>query len=243
MAKPNTVLFTGIWNLKSIHGGSWVLHQSEMTRHDLYLIYLSESLWFSQVTCRDLLWVGSIVHWGAAEKDEESAEAPSKNKGGLDDNQEEEKKHYRIKLSRWFKAAFHAIKHPLFWFLLHLAHAFRRPLTHFFLFLQKASRNHNEGYALFNVVTHKLSELETEYQVLMANANELIDEALRLSDCKSFFPTDDVEKLRLLGWKLLLQQWSAFRRRLVAPLSVQLVGSPQAQPSTQLRSVSDSNSD
>ena len=77
---------------------------------------------------------------------------------------------------------------------------------------------------MFNLVTHKLLELELEYKALMHHGTELIEEALKLSDALSHFGEDDIEKLRLLGMKLLLQQWSAFRRRLVMPLSGYLDG-------------------
>lgn len=141
--------------------------------------------------------------------------------GDIDGEGHNERQAYRIKLSRWYRGAFAAVKHPIFWFLLYICRAMRGPLTHFFLFLQKASQNDNQGQSLFCLVTEKCQQIQAEYHRLLANADEIIGKALELSDCSSL-AADDVEKLRLLGWKLLLQQYSAFHRRMIVPLNQQL---------------------
>ena len=128
-----------------------------------------------------------------------------------------ERKSYRLKLSRWYKGAFYAIKNPVFWFCLYMCRVVRGPLTHFYLYIQKASQCNNSGKALFHLVCHKLDEFQHEYHQLLANLGSILDEALRLSDCNTL-PEDVVESLKLMGWKLVLQQWSALQRRIIKPL-------------------------
>ena len=135
----------------------------------------------------------------------------------LDGEGAAERKSYRLKLSRWYKGAFYAIKNPIFWFCLYMCRVVRRPLTHFYLYLQKVGQNNNSGKALFHLVCHKLDEFKHEYHQLLTHLDSILEEALRLSDC-SALPNDVVMSLKLMGWKLILQQWSALERRIVKPL-------------------------
>lgn len=96
----------------------------------------------------------------------------------------------------------------------------RGPLTHLYLFLQDASKADNSGKALWNLVCHKIDQIHSEYHTLLTHMDAIIAEALSLSGCDSL-SADTIQSLKLMAWKLVLQQWSSLQRRILAPLKQQ----------------------
>lgn len=75
-----------------------------------------------------------------------------------------------------------------------------------------------KGEALYHLVTGKLAEFNHHFEEVFANLPSLAATAIELSGCNTL-PQGEIHKLQLLTRKLLLQHWSAFRRRVVKPLS------------------------
>ena len=124
---------------------------------------------------------------------------------------------YRIRFSKWNQGAFHAIQCPLFWFLIGICRVVRSPLRHFMLFLQKQAAE-CPGECVFHLVTGKLDEFNEDFRNVFSNLHTLIETSLDISGCRQLSDLD-IARVKMLVRKLLLQTWSAFRRRVAKPLA------------------------
>ena len=125
---------------------------------------------------------------------------------------------YRIKFSKWYQGAFDSIQCPLFWYLIGICRVIRTPLRHFMLYVQKQATQ-SPGETVFHLVTGKLNEFNREFERVFANLPDLMATALDISDCTSKLTDLDIQRVKLITRKLLLQTWAAFRRRVAKPLS------------------------
>ena len=145
--------------------------------------------------------------------------------GGLDELGQEETQSYRIRLSKFLKGAFAAIRHPLFWYLLQICRVARGPLRHFFLFVEKEGRANNSGQVLFKLATGKCLEFMEEFRGLFDRWEEITSRALELAGAAAGpepLCEEAIASMKAVGWKLLFQQWSAMQRRIIVPLQQHL---------------------
>ena len=151
----------------------------------------------------------------AAERDADET-AVALDELGCDDS-----KAYRIKLSKWKQGTMQAIMCPVFWFLIGMCRIIRSPLRHFMLYIQRQAAE-CAGESLFHLVTGKLDEFNRDFQRVFDQLPDLFKKAVEISGC-SKLPDKEIDNLHMLVRKLLLQTWSAFRRRVAKPLSQCLV--------------------
>ena len=129
----------------------------------------------------------------------------------------DEKRFYRIKLSKWFSTSFRALTSPIFWFILHISHKIRSPLRHFLHFTQKYSTPRNSENILLLLV-EKIQCFQSEWVLLALHAPTWIQEALEASGCSSLRASVQ-EKLKLLACRLLFKTGNAFDARIIQRLA------------------------
>ena len=134
----------------------------------------------------------------------------------LADAEIDERRFYRIKLSKWFSTSFRALTSPIFWFILHISHKIRSPLRHFLHFTQKYSTPRNSENILLLLV-EKIQCFQSEWVLLALHAPTWIQEALEESQCSSLRESVQ-EKLKLLACRLLFKTGNAFDVRIIQRL-------------------------
>ena len=135
----------------------------------------------------------------------------------LDESACDDSAAYRIKFSKWNQGSFDAIQCPIFWFLVGICRVIRSPLRHFMLYVQKQAAE-CAGECVLRLVTGKLDDFNRDFETVFENLPNLVETALEISGCMKLAEVD-INRLKMVTRKLLLQSWSAFRRRVVKPLS------------------------
>ena len=129
---------------------------------------------------------------------------------------EDDRQHYRMKMTKWADGAMKTVRSTLFWLFLAISSRVRSPLNHFFAWCQKNS----DERLIQQLVMGKAQAFQDEFGELLSTFDSWFDEAVTEAAATGL-PSDVLELVRTLSFRMVVHAAGSFYMRITMHIQAQ----------------------
>lgn len=124
---------------------------------------------------------------------------------------EDSRRAYHFKMSKWASGCYQAVRCSLFWLLLHVMSIIRAPLTHLYCWLQA----HSQDRPFLHLVCGKAAAFHSEFEQLMSEFDAWFSKAISDAGANDI-PEGLLQKLEAVVQEILTSSAASFHARVVS---------------------------